>query len=195
MARPSRISQDLINEICTRLSLGQPLVAICNLPHIPHIATVLRWLSRAERVNIEPEPGTKEDLYLAFRTAYERARASAVEVDLEKIREIERRMLLPSKMPNPDYNPKLGRMADNPKYLAHPQYIDPNTARVLIDSIKWRMGRAMPQKYGDVTKVQHSGSITTTKTPKDDAPDWVTERLALPGPSAAQQGPDGETVH
>ncbi len=35
--------------------------------------------------------------------------------------------------------------------------IDPNTARVLIDTIKWQCGKECAKRYGDRTALEHSG--------------------------------------
>lgn len=45
MARPTKYNDKLREEICTRLSSGESLRSICRDEHIPHIATVLLWVS------------------------------------------------------------------------------------------------------------------------------------------------------
>ena len=37
--------------------------------------------------------------------------------------------------------------------------LEPQAYRVAMDTRKWRLGRMMPQKYGDTLKVQSEGSI------------------------------------
>ncbi len=37
--------------------------------------------------------------------------------------------------------------------------LEPQAYRVAMDTRKWRLGRMMPQKYGDTLKVQNEGSI------------------------------------
>ncbi len=54
--------------------------------------------------------------------------------------------------------------------------LDPHAARVLIDSIKWRLSKKMPRLYGDRQHVEHSGEVKVA--PKDHAPEWMVERLA-----------------
>jgi hypothetical protein len=48
--------------------------------------------------------------------------------------------------------------------------IDPNTARVLIDAIKWQTGKEAPKSFGDRSHVEHSGDVGLTiiqhSTPK-----------------------------
>lgn len=44
--RPSKYTEEFAKEICTRLSLGESLRSICDSsPHLPHRATILRWVS------------------------------------------------------------------------------------------------------------------------------------------------------
>ena len=55
--------------------------------------------------------------------------------------------------------------------------LDPHAARVLIDSIKWRLSKKLPRVYGERAHLEVSGGLSAP-TPKDHAPDWVKERLA-----------------
>lgn len=45
MARPTIYTEELRDEICERLSSGESLRSICTDEHIPHIATVLIWVT------------------------------------------------------------------------------------------------------------------------------------------------------
>ena len=45
MSRPTTFSESLGAEICDRISEGEGLVSICRSEHMPHRATVHRWLS------------------------------------------------------------------------------------------------------------------------------------------------------
>ena len=44
--RPTDYNQEIAEEICVRISTGEPLVRICKEDGMPHLATVYRWLSR-----------------------------------------------------------------------------------------------------------------------------------------------------
>ncbi len=55
--------------------------------------------------------------------------------------------------------------------------IDPHAARVLIDSIKWRLAKKLPRVYGDRSHLEVSGGLKV-ETLKDQAPEWLRERLA-----------------
>jgi hypothetical protein len=41
--RPSKFTQALADEICSRLEIGEPLAQICRSDHMPDRATVWRW--------------------------------------------------------------------------------------------------------------------------------------------------------
>lgn len=43
MGRPSTFSQKIADEICERLSSGEPLAKICRDEHMPGYSTVRRW--------------------------------------------------------------------------------------------------------------------------------------------------------
>ena len=97
-----------------------------------------------------------------FRVMYARARESAGDAAYEKIVEIERRL--------------------------EAKEIDAHTARVLIDSIKWRASKLKPRVYGDHQQVLIGGGLeVATRNLVDGAPDWIKERIAKTtsaGPSA-----------
>lgn len=46
MARPSDFTQELLTEICDRLSTGEPLTVICRDDHMPSDRTVRNWMKR-----------------------------------------------------------------------------------------------------------------------------------------------------
>lgn len=43
MGRPSKYTPELVEEICERLSKGEPLAQICRDEGMPHVSTVARW--------------------------------------------------------------------------------------------------------------------------------------------------------
>ena len=44
--RPVEYTDDIASEICWRIAHGEPLVRICADEHLPHVATIYRWLTR-----------------------------------------------------------------------------------------------------------------------------------------------------
>jgi len=44
MGRPSSFTQEVADEICERLALGESLIKICECDHSPSFVTVFKWL-------------------------------------------------------------------------------------------------------------------------------------------------------
>ena len=84
----------------------------------------------------------------------------------------------------------------------NPKALDPHAARVVVDSIKWRLSKLLPQVYGDRQQLEVSGEVKVTR-PSRDAPEWMQERLkaklgeAVVEEAAADPPPakDEPTVH
>jgi hypothetical protein len=55
--------------------------------------------------------------------------------------------------------------------------ICPNSARVLLDSIKWRLAKQLPRSYGDRTRMDMSASLEVTTRPVDHMPEWMKQEL------------------
>ena len=87
--------------------------------------------------------------------------------------------------------------------------IDPHSARVLLDSIKWRLAKQLPRSFGDRSELQLTGKLAIVP-PIEHAPDWIKQRLgtaaaaatsSVPVPSepecptGASQGQESGTVH
>ena len=50
-------------------------------------------------------------------------------------------------------------------------------ARVIVESIRWRLSRLRPELYGDRQEVKLSGGLKLER-PADEAPDWIREKVA-----------------
>lgn len=79
IGRPTKFNPEVGLEICTRIATGQSLKQICRDAHMPHFATVLSWITRADQ---------SEDMR-AFYERYLRARLAQAETYLAEIRELE----------------------------------------------------------------------------------------------------------
>lgn len=51
VGRPSRYSEEVIDELCERLSKGEPMAAICRDEHMPGVHTVYDWANATEAVS------------------------------------------------------------------------------------------------------------------------------------------------
>jgi hypothetical protein len=52
MGRPSKYSDKVLQEICDRLSQGEPLAQICRDDHMPGVQTVYDWSNEREPVSV-----------------------------------------------------------------------------------------------------------------------------------------------
>jgi hypothetical protein len=79
------------------------------------------------------------------------------------------------------------RMQEIEKRLEKEEFC-PNSARVLLDSIKWRIARQLPRSYGDRTALEVSGRVE--RPALDAAPEWLKEAIdkaAEPAPTVQQE--------
>jgi hypothetical protein len=137
MARPSSFTPEIGEIICQKISEDMPLTKVCSEHGIPSIWSVYRWMEMEG-----PE-------YDKFRKDYARARKEQADSSYYQIQLIEQKMQLPRKI----LDKETGEMISNP------DYIDPHTGRVLIDSIKWRAGRMKPSKYGEKIDLEVGGNV------------------------------------
>lgn len=176
--RPSVYTRQIDLEICSRIAKEQSLRQICDLKHMPSIATVLSWLSKGD---------LGDEKYREFSERYTRARAASGDLAYATLMDYERRMLLPKWLPNPDYDAaaareakKAGQPYDVPTRIENPEYLDPTTGRVVVDSAKWRAAKLKPQVYGEKVEVAHSGSVRHQHLHRLEAPAWLQDRIGQP---------------
>jgi hypothetical protein len=51
MGRPSKYTKAIIEEVCERLSKGEPLTRICRDEHMPEPRTIYLWMAADEEIN------------------------------------------------------------------------------------------------------------------------------------------------
>lgn len=181
--RPTTYTREIDIEICSRIANNEALKVICKDDHMPSFTGVLNWLSKGER---------GDERYTDFVDRYARARAASAETVDYEIWDLERRMLLPRTIPNPAYNPAKAQEAkenkgeyDEPRTIPNPDYVDPMTARVAIESKKWRAAHLKPTVYGTRLEVAHSGSVKHQHEHRIEAPGWLRDKLPAPAEPAA----------
>jgi len=52
MGRPSKFTQEIADEICSRIANGEPLAQICRDEHMPDSSTVRDWQASDERFSL-----------------------------------------------------------------------------------------------------------------------------------------------
>jgi hypothetical protein len=93
--RSSDYTEEAAEEICLRLTHGEPLVQMCKDDHLPHVVTVYRWLLKHE----------------SFRNMYTQAREEQADTNADQILQIA------DEMP-PEFTDDKGRTTIDQSYLA-----------------------------------------------------------------------------
>lgn len=126
-AEPARatFSQELCDAICTALAEGESLRSICQQPGMPHIATVMRWLS-------DPE---KRD----FCEQYTRAREAQAETLAEELLAI---------ADEAEYEPIQDPNTGETLAVAFDKTAVARN-KLRVETRKWLAARMSPKKYGD----------------------------------------------
>lgn len=124
---PERVtfSQELCDVICTALAEGESLRSICQQPGMPHIATVMRWLS-------DPE---KRD----FCEQYMRAREAQAETLAEELLAI---------ADEAEYEPIQDPNTGQTLAVAFDKTAVARN-KLRVETRKWLAARMSPKKYGD----------------------------------------------
>ena len=86
IGRPVEYTEEIAEEVCWRLAHGESLVSICGDEHIPHCATIYRWLIR----------------FPIFCEMYARAREDQADTNADEI------LAIADEMP-PEYTDEKGR--------------------------------------------------------------------------------------
>ena len=129
VGRPSIYSQDLVDEICRRLSLGEGLASICRDEGMPAQSQIYVWLNR------HPD----------FQEAYVRAREEQAETHADQIVAIADE--------TPETVPVYDKDGNQIDIKLDSAYIAWQKQR--IDARKWNAAKQRPKKYGD--RVTHGG--------------------------------------
>lgn len=123
MARPTKCTEQITSELCTRIADGESLRSICNDSHMPEKSTVLLWVVNDREV---------EGLDLKFSDQYHASREAA------------------------GYS-----HADEALSLRHELRegsLDPQTAKVILDALKWGAERMAPKRHSSRQEIDHRSS-------------------------------------
>ena len=94
IGRPVEFTDAIADEICWRLTHGEPLVQMCKDDHLPHVATIYRWLAR----------------FPIFCDMYARAREDQADTNADEILQI-------ADEHPPEYTDKDGRTTLDATYI------------------------------------------------------------------------------
>jgi len=141
MARPTKCTQDITDEICYRLADGESLRSICADDRMPEKASVLLWVVQERKID-----GTER----RFSDQYHASREAAGYSHADEA---------------------LGL-----RYELREGSLDPQTAKVILDALKWGAERMAPKRHSQRQEIDHQssdGSIRPTQiilsAPDDDS--------------------------
>jgi hypothetical protein len=132
MANPSTYTPELADEICQRLSKGEPLAEICRDEHMPAVRTVSGW----KKLHADFEERflqARDDGFDAIAAECLRIANSPLEGTTETTKE-------------------WGKEVKKGDMLEHRKLQIETRLKLLA---KWD-----PRRYGELQKVQHSGEVT-----------------------------------
>lgn len=75
--RPTKYSAEMVSTICERIALGESLRSICRDDAMPHVSSVIKWLSE------NPD----------FSAQYARARESGIDSQADEMHDLEMKVL------------------------------------------------------------------------------------------------------
>ena len=153
MGRPSIYSDKLAHDICVRLGLGESLRKICMDEEMPHIATVMNWLTR------RPD----------FLEQYTRAREIQAETQFDELIDIV------------DQPPELSHITNKDGELVEVKFDSSYVAwmKLRVDTRKWTAARMAPKKYGEQKQPEQAQDLTVIDVNVRDMMDVAVKRLEL----------------
>jgi Bacteriophage Sf6, terminase small subunit-like len=198
---------ELTRDLCALIAAGENIHSLDRKnPSLPPRQRVLAWVlhGREAEKHQDIKMVTHPDI-LNFCGQWSRACRLRLEASIEEMANIEARLLnTPQKIEDPQ-----GR-TDNrgkPIFIPNPAALDVQAARTVLESRRWRLSRELPERFGDRSKIEHSGSVKVER-PADHMPEWMRAQLeaetAKVGTDAAsetspnpalQQGKKEPTVH
>ena len=121
--RPVEYKESIADEVCLRLTEGEPLVRICKSEHLPDVSTIYRWLIR----------------FPLFCEMYTRAREEQADTNADEI------IAIADEDPKfTEYRDKDGNVVDIKIDSAYVAY-----QKQRIESRKWTAAKLKPRKYGE----------------------------------------------
>ena len=121
--RPAEYTEAIADEVCLRLTEGEPLVRICKSSHLPDVSTIYRWLIR----------------FPLFCEMYTRAREEQADTNADEI------IAIADEDPKfTEYKDKDGNVVDVKIDTAYVAY-----QKLRIESRKWTAAKLKPRKYGE----------------------------------------------
>lgn len=153
MGRPSIYTDELANDICVRLGLGESLRKICLDEDMPSLRSVMGWLT------------TKPD----FLQQYTRAREIQAETQFDQLIDIV------------DQPPELSYVTDKNGELVEVKFDSSYVAwmKLRVDTRKWTAARMAPKRYGEHKQAEEQTDPTIIDVGVKNMLDVAVKRLEL----------------
>jgi hypothetical protein len=130
--RPSKYSNEVVDEICSRLANGESLVNICVDKHLPEARTIHYWLL----------DGKHEEFFLK----YARARDIQAEVMFDEILNIS----------DDGSNDYMAITKGDITYNVEDKEVT-NRSKLRVDTRKWYLSKVLPKKFGEKLDLTSGG--------------------------------------
>lgn len=128
--RPTKYTQELADEICEGITLGNSIRTVCKPEHMPAISTFYKWIRTNEQ----------------FAKQYARATEERTEAMAEDLLDIA------DNGANDYMDTEDGKTQYNGDAIQR--------AKLRVDTRKWLMAKMKPKKYGDKLEVDSTSEIT-----------------------------------
>jgi len=153
IGRPSIYTEELANDICTRLGLVESLRKICLSEDMPSLSSVMSWLT------------TKP----AFLEQYTRAREIQAETQFDELIDIV------------DQPPELSHITNNKGELVEIKFDSSYVQwmKLRVDTRKWTAARMAPKKYGEQKQPEQTFDPMVIDVDVKDMMDAAIQRLEL----------------
>lgn len=136
--RPTIYTDELVDEICSRIASGESMNSICKSENMPVMSTVMLWLVDGKHAR--------------FSEKYAESRRIQAETLADELFDI-------ADNGTNDWmtrNDKDG----NEAYILNGEHVQ--RSRLRLDTRKWYLSKVLP-KFADKQQVEHSGSIDINK--------------------------------
>lgn len=144
IGRPSSYTDEMAQDICDRIAMGESLRSICLDDHMPDQKTVYRWLRR------------EDDVGDRFRQQYARAREDQADTYADEQTDI-------ADDGSNDWMEKRSADGQSIGWTLNGEHVQRSKLR--IETRRWLAGKLRPKKYGDKAELHHTGAVATVKAP------------------------------
>jgi len=133
MARPTKYTKELADNICSRIAEGESVRSIVKDKEMPSASTIFRWLLDEEKK--------------AFWEQYEKARNIQSELMFEELIEIA----------DDGTNDYIERETEKGNIVETLNSEHIQRSRLRVDTRKWYLSKVLPKKFGDKMDFTSSG--------------------------------------